>query len=112
MLIILGTILTIAGCKKETVNHSPTLNMLYNLYKDGEIDEGKYNGATVYIAGANAYDAASIVYDTKGNILGICNYAWGQVDTICGEIQYVEVIYRCKNHISGQPSIDKYGLGN
>lgn len=112
MVIAICILLTAASCKKETVTPSPTLKMLYNLYKDGEIDEGKYNGNTVYIAGANAYDAPSIVYDTKGNVIGTCNYAWGQVDAICAQIQNMEVIYRCNNHISGQPPIDKYGLGH
>ncbi len=100
------------SCEKDRIDDWETLKSLYNIYNNGEIDECEYLGEKVYVAGINAYDAGSVVYDRNGNIIGSCNYAWGQVDSICGQLQACEVIYRCDNHITGEPAIDKYGLGN
>ncbi len=87
------------------------LTELYNLYENGKISECEYKGETVYIAGINAYDAASKVYNSKGEVIGTCNYAFGQVDDICRQLKNCEVIYRCENHISGEPAVDNYGIG-
>lgn len=99
------------GCEKDKIDNLETLQSLYQTYKNGEIDECENNGAIVFIAGINVPDAGSVIYDMDGNIIGGCNYAWGQVDSICGQLQVCEVIYRCENHISGEPAINKYGLG-
>ncbi len=106
------TVITIVSCKKDNVDNRSTLKKMYREYKNGEIDECKYNGEVVYTACLNAYDAGTIVYDEDGNKIGTCNYAWGPVESICAQLQDYEVIYRCKNHISGQPPVDKYKLGN
>ncbi len=76
----------------------------------GEIDECKYKGELVYVAGSNYYDAGSAVYDKHGNSIGTCNYAWGPVDSLCKQLTNCEVIYRVKDHITGLPSVDKYKL--
>ena len=101
-----------SSCNKDKDDKIDTLKNLYNTYKNGEIDECKYNSMTVFIAGINAYDAGSTVYDLAGNKIGTCNYAWGIVDSICLQLRDCEVIYRCKDHITGEHAIDKYGLGN
>jgi hypothetical protein len=58
----------------------------------------------------NYYDAGSGIYDTAGRLISTCNWAWGPVDTLCSQLKECETIYRCNNHISGQPFVDKYGL--
>lgn len=105
------TTLLLSGCKKDKPANLATLKKLYESFKNGDIEECKLNGTTVYVAGINAYDAGSEVYDKEGNKIGTCNYAWRNVDPVCGEVRNCEVIYRCENHISGNPPIDKYGLG-
>lgn len=99
------------GYKMDRVDNWTTLKKLYESYKDGEINECKYNGETVYSAGLNAYDAGGQFYDVKGNTIGTCNFAMGEVDSICRKAQDCEVIYRCDKHITGLAAVDKYGLG-
>lgn len=82
--------------KKDSVRNVKTIKMLYKEYKNGEISECKYKGKTVCRAVLNAYDAASHIYDTEGNLIGTCNYAWGMPDPICWELTDFEVIYRVK----------------
>ena len=99
------------SCNKNNIENKETLKKLYEEYKDGEIDECKYKGETVYCAGINAYDAPSYIYDKEGNQIGCCNYGWGGVDDICRQLTNCEVIYRVKNSIWGGPAVDKYNLG-
>ena len=103
-------VLTGSACRTDNYVNTNTLRHLYSIFKNGEIDECRYNGKTVYCAGLNAYDAGSVVYDMDGNRIGNCNYAWGPVDPICNQLENCQVIYRCANHISGEPFVDKYGL--
>jgi hypothetical protein len=105
--ITIAMVLFSAGCTKEK---GGTLNALYTTYKKGQIDECKYNGETVYVAGQNVYDGGSVVYNKAGKEIGTCNYGWGQVDEICTRLESCKVIYRCENHISGEPFVDTYGL--
>lgn len=107
---LIGSI-EISSCKKSEFENAATLRQLYNNYKDGEIDECKYNGQRVYSAGINAFDAGSCVYDKDGKLIGTCNYAWGKPDSICGKLTDCEVIYRVKDNIWGLPAVDKYRLG-
>jgi hypothetical protein len=101
----------ILSCDKNNIENKKTLRKLYKMYKNGEIDECKYNGQIVYCAGLNAYDAGSVIYDKDSKQIGSCNYAWGNVDTICAQLKNCKVIYRVKNNILGEPAVDKYGLG-
>lgn len=115
--LILFTLITIlligiSSCKKDDFENKQTLEHLYKTYKNGEIDECKYNGQTVYVAGLNAYDAGSTIFSENGRKIGTCNYGWGPVDSICKQLYDCEVIYRVKGNIWGQPAVDKYGLGN
>lgn len=110
LFLLVSYLLLIFGCKKDNFENSDTLRNLYKKYKKGEICECKLSGNLVYTASENAYDASTFIYDKDCNLVGTCNYAWGTVDPICKELQDCVTIYRCKGHISGQPSIDKYGL--
>ncbi len=100
----------ISACRKANFDHAATITTLYKKYKNGEISQCKYKGETVFTAGLNAYDAGSTVYAADGKQIGICNFAWGQADSICGQLTDCEVIYRVKNNIWGQPAVNKYGL--
>ncbi len=104
-------IVAFASCQKYDYENAGTLRKLYKKYKSGTIDECKYKGQTVYSAGLNAYDAGSSIYDKDCKLIGTCNFAWGQADSICGQLTNCETIYRVKNNIWGQPAVDKYGLG-
>lgn len=106
-------ICTIKACKTTNPrvdDNRKTLQKLYEVYKKGDIAECTFKGDTVYNAGLNAYDAGSKIFDKEGNEIGTCNYAWGPVLPICTALQDCEVIYRCENHITGNPPVDKYGL--
>ena len=112
LILIANITLCFTSCRKENDGNITTLKKLYSICKNGEIEECKYNDETVYSATYNAYDAPSEIYDSKGNQIGECNYAWGHVDAICGQLQDCRVIYRCHNHISGQPFVDIYNLSH
>jgi len=101
----------VVSCDKNNIENKETLKELYKVYKNGEIDECKYNGQTVYCAGLNAYDAGSVIYDKNGKQIGSCNYTLGNVEPICGQLKNCEVIYRVKDNIWGEPAVDKYRLG-
>ena len=109
MIVLLSIV--VFSCDKNNIENKETLKELYTVYKNGEIDECKYKGKVVYCAGLNAYDAGSVVYDKDGKVIGCCNYAWGNVDPICGQLKDCKVIYRVKDNIWGEPAVDKYGLG-
>src|SRR5690349_4614950 len=99
-----------AGCNKGNAGSPTTLKTIYNQYKEGAIDECQLNGKLVYTAQQNAYDAGTVILDQSGKKIATCNYGWGPVDTVCKQLQSCTTIYRCKNHISGEPAVDKYGL--
>lgn len=111
MLIAGVCLLTAAACHKDNFENSQTLRQLYKTYKNGEISRCQFNGAVVFSGALNAYDAGSVIYDEAGRQLGRCNYAWGQVDTICNQLTDCETLYRVKDNIWGAPAVDKYGLG-
>lgn len=105
-------ILDLASCSKDVVENETTLEQIYKTYKNGEIDECKYNGQTVYKASLNAFDAGSLIYDKDMNQIGTCNYAFGQVDSICNQLTNCITIYRIEDNFWGLPAVNKYGLGN
>lgn len=89
----------LTDCKKEDIENKQTVKQLYKIYKNGEISECKFNGVTVYSAALNAYDASTTVFDKAGKQIGSCNYAYGNVDSICIQLTDCEVFYRVKNNI-------------
>jgi hypothetical protein len=117
-LLIFIILITLSGCEerespnKETLPMMDTLRGLYEIFHDGEIDQAILNNEIVFGASYNAYDAAAIIFDITGRIIGECDYAWGPIDTICYQITDIEVIYRYKHHISGLRPVDKYHLGD
>ena len=110
--ILIVTLALWFSCQKEETVNLESLKSIYKSYINGEIDQCKLNDAIVFCAGLNTWDAPAIIYNNNGKIIGLCNYAWGPVDEICKQLTDCEVIYRCEHHISGQPSVDKYNLGN
>lgn len=104
-------LMMLTACHKNNFENSTTLRKLYNTYEDGEISRCQLNSAVVFTGALNAYDAGSAIYDEAGRQLGVCNYAWGQVDTICNQLTDCETVYRVKDNIWGAPAVDKYGLG-
>jgi hypothetical protein len=112
ILFIFIIVMAIEGCRKTKDDNLATLRNLYLSYKDGEISECKFNNDTVYDAAFESYSAWSTIYNLDGMIIGTCNYDWGPVDTICSQLQTCRVIYRSRNHPSGAPPIDVYGLGD
>jgi len=93
-----------------------TPSMVKKLYdmSDGfsEIEECTYEGKKVYSYSFNAADAGSDFYDGKGSKIGSCNYAFGQVDSICEDARNCITVYRVEDNIWGRPAVDKYGLNN
>lgn len=98
------------SCKQDVAIAKPGIHTIYLTFKNGSIDECKLKGQTVYVAGLNANDAGAIIFDVEGKEIGNCNWAWGKPDTICRQLTDCDVVYRCQNHISGEPFVDKYGL--
>lgn len=110
-LLILGCSLGMSSCGKDESINRATLNKIYKLYENGEIIECTHNGNIVYWASANVYDGGGSIYDYDGNSVGICNFAWGPVESICDEVDNCKVIYRVKDNIWGLPAANMYYLG-
>lgn len=109
-LIISIIFICFSACKQDNAITKAGLHTIYSNFKNGVISECKLNEQTVYSAMENAYDASTYIYDVNGNKIGECNWAFNKVDTICYQLKNCETIYRCNNHITGQPFVDKYGL--
>ncbi|MCF8429163.1 MAG: hypothetical protein K9G64_03440 [Bacteroidia bacterium] len=103
-------LINFSACKLDKEITKAGIHTIYSNFKNGIIFECKLNGQTVYEASENAYDVSAFIFDLQGKKIGECNWAWGKPDTICYQLQNCETIYRCQNHISGQPFTDKYGL--
>ena len=103
-------LINFSACKQDNAITKAGIHTIYSNFKNGIILECKLNGQTVYEASENAYDVSTFIFDLQGKKIGECNWAFGKVDSICGQVQNCEIIYRCQNHISGQPFTDKYGL--
>lgn len=99
-----------ANSCNEGASGSNALRTLFRDYEQGSIDECRLNGSLVYTAGLNAHDAQTEIFDSTGKKIATCNYAFGQVDEACRQLQSCETIYRSRSHITGQPPVDKYGL--
>lgn len=102
----------ITSCKKPEVENIETLKSLYKVYKFGEIDKAILKNKIVFCGQLDMFDASTVIYSNEGVYLGICNWAWGPVDQICDKLTNTEVIYRCENHTTGQPPIDKFNLAD
>ncbi|HNY44294.1 MAG TPA: hypothetical protein PKH15_06355 [Bacteroidales bacterium] len=61
-------IVCLTSCEEDFENAS-TLKKLYKTYKNGSIDECKYNDQTVYRATLNVYDANVVIHDKSENKL-------------------------------------------
>lgn len=107
---LLGLLLAVS-CAKQEPEANESLILLYQTYKNGEIKECQLEGETVYTASLNQVDSPVMVYDRQGDLVAECNYAWGKVDAACEQLTSCTVIYRVEDHISGEPPVDKYGLG-
>ncbi|MBI1185574.1 hypothetical protein GC194_15005 [bacterium] len=110
LLLTYSLALGFSACQKDASNQTRVLKTLYKTYKNGEISECSYQGKRVYTGSLNAYDAGTVVYDDKGQSIGNCNYAWGQVDSICGQLSECAVVYRVKDNIWGGEAVDTYHL--
>jgi hypothetical protein len=99
-----------SACDKDRTGQETAVKKLFAVYSNGEISECHHKGARVYSASVNAHDAETRIYDAEGKETGSCFYSTGAVDAICNDLDECETIYRCTNHISGQPAVDKYGL--
>ena len=106
-LILIFSILILTSCHKDVPNYK-TLKELAKTA--GMISECQLNGETVYDVSLNAYDAGSVIYNSDGEVLGTCNYAWGIPDTICAQLSGCKIIYCVENNIWGEPAVDVYGL--
>ncbi len=98
------------GCRDKQNSDKEVIKKLYEEYSFGQIEACTFNNQKVYHAGINAFDAGSKVYDEKGNTIATCNFATRMVDEACEKLEDCETIYRCENHISGNPPVDKYNL--
>lgn len=100
------------SCKKIFKNdkEKEVLEKLYPDYSEGEILRCSANGKNYYEASLNVFDAPYIIYDENGNKLGECNYFANQLHSLCKELKSCQTLYRCKNHINGQPAINVYNL--
>jgi hypothetical protein len=110
LFLLFASIISIVSCRKEKSDSMETLRKLYKEYKNGEIDCAYYGTEKVFRASENAYDAPTIIYNSDGEKIATCNYAFGDVDAICDDIIFDRVVYRCRHHISGENFIDVYGL--
>jgi hypothetical protein len=108
-LIVISSILLMSGSCEEKADNA-ALKSLFTKYEQGEIQQCTFEGKKVFSAGLNAPDAGTEIYDGHGKQIGKCYYSSGQVDAMCEKLADCEVIYRCENHINGQPPVDKYDL--
>jgi hypothetical protein len=108
-IVLAGIILLFIGCEKKD-DPNLALKMLYGQYKNGSIDECTLNGQKVFTAALNGYDVQTTIYNMTATKIGQCNPAYGQVDSICSQLQDCETVYRCSNHVSGLPFIDKHHI--
>ncbi len=100
----------ISGCSGKTENIK-VLTHLYEEYRNGTISECECNGQHVFVAGINAYDAGSVIYDLKGNIITRCDNSFEAPDSLCLNLKNCRTVYRVKNNIWGLPPVNEYNLG-
>lgn len=97
------------SCTKQDTPDLKVLKKLYKSYQNGEIVEGRIEDTKAYACQIDAYDAALYLFNTKGERIAICSYAWNYVDSLCYDFEQVEVIYR-KAGMHGLEGVDKYRL--
>lgn len=96
--------------EKRDADYHATAKELYESNKNSWITFCTYKNQKVFCIEANAYDAGSVIYDCDEKQLGICNYAWQQVDAICHKLTNCETIYVVEDNIWGEPPVDKWEL--
>jgi hypothetical protein len=96
------------GCRRD--DQYELLRSMIQENRSSEISECTYQGQTYYKQTSNYYDSITYVYNTNGDLVAECNYAWGDVDDLCDLIYSCKVVYRCDNHISGEPAVNVYDL--
>ena len=99
------------GCSKYDSNKTKGIKKIHKDFSDGFISECQLDEVLVYLAGHNAYDAGNSVYNVDGELMGICNYAWGKPDTICLKLTNCETVYCIPDNIWGKEETDNYDLG-
>ena len=80
-----------AFSKENSAEDGKSIKKLYRTFKNGEISQCKFNGEKFFVAGLNAFDAGTYIYNKDGNKVASCNHAWGIVNSICGKLQECEV---------------------
>ncbi|HNI43700.1 MAG: hypothetical protein JNM36_19325 [Chitinophagales bacterium] len=101
----------IIGChKKQEADYHATAKAIYESNKNSWIEFCTYKKQKVFCVQANAYDAGGVIYDCDKKQLGICSYAWQQVDEICHQLADCETIYIVEDNIWGEPAVDKWEL--
>jgi len=112
--LLLFSLLMFTGCPPQrSIMAAPEKTVLQNIYKKvqgGQIDICILGEDSVYTATMNAYDAPTEIYSMHGDKVGSCNYAFNLVDSICYQLNFCKVIYRGRNHITGEKYIDLYHL--
>lgn len=110
LLILAILTFTFSSCSKEENTSQDTVRQLHKNYSDGEISECHLNGELVFSAVLDAHDAGTQIFNSEGEQIGNCNYAWNKVDTICEELTDCKVVYRSEDNIWGRPAVNTYNL--
>lgn len=107
--ILVSTLVFLIACKKAPALAGDGLHRIYLEYKFGQIDECKLAGQKVYVAMHNWIDGPTTIYSTSGDVIAVCNFGWGPVDSNCDQLSDCKIIYRA-GFDGNEPSIDIYNL--
>jgi hypothetical protein len=98
----------LGGCIRD--NEFGLLESMVDANDNCEISECTYQNQKYYTQTSNYYDSPTMIYDEDGAMVGACNNAWSEDDELCYLLQSCRVIYRCEDHISGEPAVNVYDL--
>ncbi len=102
-------ILLFMACSKDAINKVPTDPNCGMEVPFNEISWCELEQDTVYVVSYLVYDGGSYIFDTCGNKIGTCNYAWGPVDEICKELSNCKVVYRVNDLLHHRPDVNLLG---